>query len=302
MKTIKKLLSLTLATIIMVSMLPAHAEETEESHGTGLQAMTEDRRNELMKHAITHTDDEPIKYSNVTSVDNSNTDYYPSIANQGKDGACVAYATTYYQLSYTISKALNADCSNYTFSPNWTYSLINSGVDEGSYERDAYKILSDFGAPKKSEFTGTKTSIETQASVWKSAMKYKIDPDKDNDNWKMNYFNNTDDFIVSAKQKLADGKVLTTGTNSYWWYGDDSNESVTAKVTIDGTTKNQKGIAYIYDNGKDEGRHLITIVGYDDNVKFSYGNYSTTGGFKIANSWGTSWGNSGYIWVAYAAK
>lgn len=33
MKTIKKLLSLTLATIIMVSMLPAHAEETEESHG-----------------------------------------------------------------------------------------------------------------------------------------------------------------------------------------------------------------------------------------------------------------------------
>ena len=34
----------------MVSMLPAHAEETEESHGTGLQAMTEDRRNELMKH------------------------------------------------------------------------------------------------------------------------------------------------------------------------------------------------------------------------------------------------------------
>ena len=46
---------------------------------------------------------------------------------------------------------------------------------------------------------------------------------------------------------------------------------------------------------------MITIVGYDDNVKFSYGNYSTTGGFKIANSWGTSWGNSGYIWVAYDA-
>ena len=68
-----------------------------------------------------------------------------------------------------------------------------------------------FGAPKI-RVTGTKTSIETQASVWKSAMKYKIDPDKDNDNWKMDYFNNTDDFIVSAKQKLADGKVLTTGT------------------------------------------------------------------------------------------
>ena len=46
-------------------------------------------------------------------------------------------------------------------------------------------------------------------------MKYKIDPDKDNDNWEMDYFNNTDDFIVSAKQKLADGKVLTTGTDSY---------------------------------------------------------------------------------------
>jgi papain like protease len=37
--------------------------------------------------------------------------------------------------------------------------------------------------------------------------------------------------------------------------------------------------------------HAITIVGYDDN---KYG-----GAFEIMNSWGTEWGNGGFIWIRY---
>ena len=303
MKNPKKILALILSMTMIVSMVPAHAEGTEEEHGTGLQEMTAERRKELLKHAALYPADVIIPDNNinstqandVTSVDNSNSIYFPSIANQGSDNSCVAYATTYYQLTYTVSRALNSSYSNYTFAPNWTYSLINSGTDNGSNEDDAYKIINDFGAPKQTEFTGSKTNIETHANVWKSAMRYKLDSGEDNQ-WSFHYFDNTDDFIVSAKQQLASGKILTTGSNSSRWYGDDSSESVTARVG----SSNQKGIAYVKNSGS-EGRHLITIVGYNDDVQFTFNGHTTYGGFKIANSWGTSWGNSGYIWVAYDA-
>jgi hypothetical protein len=40
------------------------------------------------------------------------------------------------------------------------------------------------------------------------------------------------------------------------------------------------------------GGHAMCIVGYDDN--------KDNGSFEIQNSWGTIWGNSGFIWVRYS--
>ena len=40
------------------------------------------------------------------------------------------------------------------------------------------------------------------------------------------------------------------------------------------------------------GGHAMVVIGYDDN---KYG-----GAFEILNSWGTAWGNGGYIWVKYS--
>jgi hypothetical protein len=37
--------------------------------------------------------------------------------------------------------------------------------------------------------------------------------------------------------------------------------------------------------------HALTVVGYDDN---KYG-----GSFEIMNSWGTEWGNEGFLWIRY---
>lgn len=41
-----------------------------------------------------------------------------------------------------------------------------------------------------------------------------------------------------------------------------------------------------------DGYHAMCVVGYDDN---KYG-----GAFLIMNSWGSKWGNNGFIWVRYA--
>jgi hypothetical protein len=41
----------------------------------------------------------------------------------------------------------------------------------------------------------------------------------------------------------------------------------------------------------DYGGHALCVVGYDDN---KYG-----GAFEVENSWGTAWGNGGFIWIPY---
>jgi len=55
---------------------------------------------------------------------------------------------------------------------------------------------------------------------------------------------------------------------------------------------NAKGVWEPTESGEENfGGHAMCVVGYDDN---RYG-----GAFEIMNSWGTRWGNEGFIWVKY---
>ena len=67
-------------------------------------------------------------------------------------------------------------------------------------------------------------------------------------------------------------------------------------VDVDGFGTMQAGGVWNgpYDGTK-PGGHAMVIVGYDDNLAYTGG----TGAFKVLNSWGTDWGNSGYFWLTY---
>ncbi|MBB5019132.1 C1A family cysteine protease [Chitinivorax tropicus] len=47
--------------------------------------------------------------------------------------------------------------------------------------------------------------------------------------------------------------------------------------------------------------HAVVAIGYDDALKITNTrcNKTTTGAFKIRNSWGATWGNAGYGWLPY---
>lgn len=61
--------------------------------------------------------------------------------------------------------------------------------------------------------------------------------------------------------------------------------------------------AYYYAGGLDSLNHGVTLVGWDDN--YSKTNFKLNyrplndGAWIIKNSWGTSWGNNGYVYISY---
>jgi len=57
-----------------------------------------------------------------------------------------------------------------------------------------------------------------------------------------------------------------------------------------------------YYNGSINSNHEVAIVGWDDNfdkTKFSPNTPAGNGAFIVKNSWGTSWGESGYFYISY---
>lgn len=95
--------------------------------------------------------------------------------------------------------------------------------------------------------------------------------------------------VASVKKHLALGIPAMFG---FWGY--PSFDSAEAPGQIPLPTDQELA-------GEPAWGHAIVAVGYDDSVKITnpMSNDTTTGAFLIRNSWGTSWGQSGYGWISY---
>ena len=227
------------------------------------------------------------------AVDNSKLSAFPPIGSQTVNN-CVGWAMGYYQQSHnlalTLGHANNTTDQSVKCSPKFLYNMINSGVDNGAYFSDAFMMLQKHGCiskadlPENSDFT----SWDLNPDHWQNGIPRRTNP--------VQYIYNVDTQagLDQMKQILTNGYVLTYGTyiNS-WQY----------TIIQGGALAGQKVMHWM--NGSNGG-HAMTIVGYDDSAwvdinNNGYQDSGEMGAFKIANSWGTSWGISGYMWVAYDA-
>jgi len=215
--------------------------------------------------------------------------YVPPVKNQ-VGGTCVGFATFYYGLSTMYNIKFNLTDSDeklvHSFDPYFIYSITYNNVedcDEGLSIKNTLNKLGKIGAKKLlfPPFTncGTKWSETKFMNTLDYTTPYNIngwygwDPDK----------RTSGDIINIVKQHLYKDIPIITGfkfTNSMYSY----------------TSKNLLGVKNdgLWDpstNEKEEGGHALCVIGYDDT---KYG-----GSFRIVNSWGTDYGDRGFMWVKY---
>ena len=231
-----------------------------------------------------------------TSVDNSLPPMpFPPVGDQGYLNACLPFATTYYQLSY-MSALMRVPQTLTLYSPKWTYNMINGGADGGSYPTDAYALLEKHGAATLAEFPydSNYRGWCLTPSAWRNALSVRTHP--------VQYLDNASSAsgIESIKELLTNGYILVFGTYIMSWQGQ--------LIMEDGsyTYADEVGKAIGYFLNGELGSHAMTIVGYDDAIWADVNGNTIVdpgekGAFKIANSWGDTWQDEGFIWLAYDA-
>jgi hypothetical protein len=223
----------------------------------------------------------------VTGADNlpasfDITQYLPPVGNQGAYGTCVAWAAGYY-----TKTAIEGIAKGYTTaqlsSPAYQISprdLFTSVPDEypkgkqcdGISLGQAVQVLLDRGAATLNTVPYTNLGDCNKGSASASW-------DADAAKHKIKSYRLLDPTIVAIKQQLVNKVPVIIGAlladNFMTWNSDN--------VLSSNTTYDKVGM---------HAGHELTIVGYDDKK-------GPNGAVKIINSWGTSWGSKGFIWVDY---
>jgi len=192
----------------------------------------------------------------------------PPVGDQGSEGCCVAFGTTYAGRSINWQTNHSATWSNAVniFSPEFVYNQIKLGSSctSGSYVVDGLKLLKSKGVCTWSTmpYVDGNCSVTPSTTQKNAALNYKIT------NYSTCAINAT-----TIKSFLAAGRpVIVAGSVN------NAFENLSSG-----------GILHAF-SGSSLGGHCYCVVGYDDSKS----------AFKFMNSWGTSWGTSGFGYIAYA--
>lgn len=228
----------------------------------------------------------PETVDNTQPMGENNRTYFPEIGNQASIGSCWAWSEVYYQLTYAMNRYYDREVAeDNIMSPKYNY--YRTFVLMGGGSCDSIGALSIKDVPlvhfsTESDMRNYPIDIKATEEMQLKALENKME------------FENVPRDVETIKGLLADGEVLRYSSSSGW----------IIKVVPDGYS--HAGEKIIASEIKTSTGHAMTIVGYDDNVACDLdgdGCISTDekGAFKVANSWGKSWCNSGFVWVSYNA-
>jgi len=249
-----------------------------DGHGTGLAPPTLEEYLDMIGRKYVEDVKKPVLRS---SVDLSQSSYFPPVGNQGQQGSCAGWATSYYANTYLQAKIHNwrdvsQGNSEHIMSPAWTYNMVNGGQDQGSFFDQHYKVQKTIGGAswKAMPYRDTDYTSWGDEDAWRSAPMGRIE----------DYETTSATNIDVIKSWLNDGSLVNFAINA----------NAYDAAFRDGNYIMSYQEYYSYASSPN---HAQTIVGYDDSV-YDDGD---RGAFLVVNSWGTSWGDHGFFWITYNA-
>lgn len=202
--------------------------------------------------------------------------YCPEIGDQGGDGTCVGWSTAWAMRTIIDAKQKNmtntAQITKMAYSPAFNYYFStdreNFSCTRGAFISDAISSMINRGVPRYIDFPGS-CSASVPSNLLEKAKAGKLkDGNRLYDSDASNEIK-----ISSMKTALGNGNPVAFGMllpSSFFsakgcWMPGASEEAV--------------------------GAHAMCAIGYDNS---KYG-----GAIEIMNSWGSAWGNDGFMWIKY---
>jgi len=256
-----------------------------DGKGTGLRPPTASEWNGISQSVYLIDN---VSYSNTPfSIDNSKSQYFPPIGNQGTQGSCTTWAIGYYTKTFQEAREhgwnLTGGPTDEIMSPSFIYNLINGGTDGGSSFYGAINLLCGIGESTLSKMPYNQNDYTTWPSelAWQEATQYRSN---------VTTYNimdlQSDSGLQNLKNWLASGSLAVIGVDAYQIYDQTLGYSLLTSqdmLTLDN-----------YNNPSIN--HAVTVIGYDDNMSYTEQGQTHYGAFKIANSWGISSLPSPFSW------
>ena len=199
--------------------------------------------------------------------------FLPPVGNQGRQGSCVSWAATYYLKSLQERIASDLPYTNdRIMSPAYTYNQITKGICEGTTFESTLDILLEKGASSIASFPYLESSCNIQPT------------DAQNNEAEVNKI--SDYKHLSGENMVLEMKTLIQQQTPIM---------ITAFLDLDFGKVDAMGLTAYREHSVDfsipGGCHAMLVVGYSD----------VNNAFKVVNSWGTEWGDDGFVWIDYAA-
>jgi hypothetical protein len=208
------------------------------------------------------------------------TSEMPPVGNQGGQGSCASWSIAYYHRTQLEYRERHWDLTDplHRFSAAFAYNQVNGGADNGSGFDDNMPLICEQGCANITDCPYN----DGDCTSWPSESAYSHAIPFRTRDW--SWFGTEDTTgIKMIKQLLANGSTACLA------------------ISVWGNFDNISAYHYTYcasdRTGSNRGGHLVTFVGYDDTLTTHDG----TGAFRMVNSWGTGWGQSGYFWMSYEA-
>lgn len=205
--------------------------------------------------------------------------YAPKRLNQGQQGSCVAWASSYAARTILFAKQTGQNPDQIAFSPSSLYNEINLPNCQGAYVNTAMETMKKQGVLPFNDFPYNQNDCETElnSNQLQDAKNFVIDGYS-----RLTTGSNPSNYVtnmLAIKQNLAQGAPVVIGM----MVGGSFMQDMAGKEHWfpTSTDYNQYGF----------GGHAMCVIGYDD--------FREGGSFQLMNSWGPEWGKNGIAWVSY---
>lgn len=256
----------------------------------------------------------PAQYRNLTLpaiIDNSQLPYFRPIFNQSS-ASCGQAAGVAYNFTYEMCRRRNvwAGLPENQFPSHFAYNFMNYNGYYGVNYFHSFEILKSLGTPTVAEYGGIAVD---DGNMWlsgydnyRNAMRNRLKAVHRINAGNPEGFLTLKHWLVHHLDGSETGGVANFNAASPW-----------GMVNLPPGTPEAGKKAIVQFQGT-QATHAMTIVGYNDSIRYDYnqdGQYTNHldingdgmvdmrdwewGAFKVANSYGSNWGNDGYFYMMY---